>query len=120
MAQYQHLPIYKVTYDLLLLVTKYSATFTQTYKYTLGDKLRAEIIDMVVLVYKANSSTKYRVVFTQEILEKLQAVELMLRLAKDLRQLSVDQFAEIVVLTDNLGRQAQGWFRSSSLLVESE
>ena len=40
MAQYQHLPIYKTTYELLQLVTRATSSFPKAYKYSLGDKLR--------------------------------------------------------------------------------
>ena len=40
MAQYQHLPIYKATYDLLTRVTQATAGFSKAYKYSLGDRLR--------------------------------------------------------------------------------
>ena len=40
MAQYQHLPIYKATYDLLARVTQATAGFSKAYKYSLGDRLR--------------------------------------------------------------------------------
>lgn len=56
MAQYQHLPIYKATYELLRLVTHATSNFPKAYKYSLGDKLRAEVVEMVVFIFKANSS----------------------------------------------------------------
>ena len=56
MAQYQHLPIYKATYDLLARVTQVTAGFSKAYKHSLGDRLRDEVVDMVVFIFKANSS----------------------------------------------------------------
>lgn len=120
MAQYQHLPIYKTTYDLLLKVAQVTASFPKAYKYSMGDKLRSEITEMVVYIFKANSSRAERAKHASEVLERLQVVELMLRLSKDLRLLTVKQFAEIVLLSDSLGRQAQGWVKSSALLAESK
>jgi hypothetical protein len=55
MAQYKHLPIYKTTYELLTLVTRKTKDFPRDFKYSLGDKIRGECIDLVVLIYKANS-----------------------------------------------------------------
>jgi len=56
MAQYTHLPIYKTTYELLNLITKKTKTFPRDFKYSLGDKIRNECIDLVVFIYKANST----------------------------------------------------------------
>lgn len=120
MAQYQHLPIYKTTYELLVGITQATANFPKAYKYSLGDKLRAEVLEMVVFIFKANSSRTERAANASLFLERLQVVELMLRLSKDLRLMTVKQFAEIVSLSDSLGRQAQGWVKSSALLADSK
>ena len=55
MAQYKHLPIYKTTYELLEAVTQKTRHFPKEFKYTLGDKIRTECIELVVFIYKANS-----------------------------------------------------------------
>jgi len=112
MAQYQHLPIYKVTYELLSLVTKRTKEFPRDFKFSLGDKIRNECIDLVIFIYKANS-TKDKVEHLNKILERVQVIELMLRLSKDLNLLSVKAFSEIIVLTDSISRQAQGWVSKS-------
>ena len=112
MARYKHLPIYKTTYELLELVTRKTKNFSKDFKYSLGDKIRTECIELVVFIYKANS-TNNRQQFLQQILEKIQVIELMLRLSKDLRLFNVDSFSETVVLTDSLARQTQGWLKHS-------
>ena len=117
MAQYQHLPIYKTTYQLLEAVTRKTKDYPRDFKYSLGDKIRNECIELVVFIYRANSS-KQRQEFIQNILDRVQVVELMLRLSKDLRLLSVDSFSEIVTLTDSLARQAQGWINHTNLRAE--
>ena len=61
MAQYQHLPIYKATYELLTKITHATSNFPKAYKYSLGDKLRAEVVEMVVFVFRANSARIERV-----------------------------------------------------------
>jgi len=51
MAPYKHLPIYKATYDLLQKVTFYTRNFPRDFKYTLGDRLREEVINLVIYVF---------------------------------------------------------------------
>lgn len=116
MAQYKHLPIYKTTYELLEIVTRKTKDFPRDFKYSLGDKIRNECIELVVFIYKANSLRQQREEYLQQILERVQVIELMLRLAKDLRLFNVTAFSEIVLLTDSLARQAQGWITHSSSL----
>ncbi len=56
MAQYQHLPIYKQTYDILLRTMTATKEFPREYKYTLGQKIKDELIELVVMIYRANSA----------------------------------------------------------------
>ena len=119
MSQYKHLPIYRDTYRLLEVVTRHSRGFPKDMKYTMGEKLRGEVVELVVSIFKANSTKGLlRAEHAGKILERVQVVELMLRLCKDMRMLSVKQFSEAVELTDSVGRQAQGWSKSA-LLAES-
>lgn len=111
MAQYKHLPIYKLTYDLLLQVMQVTKGFPKDFKYTLGEKLKNEMTELVVLIYRANSESD-RAQTIQKILERIQVAELMIRLAKDLRILSVKHYASLVQMTDSLAKQAQGWLKS--------
>lgn len=113
MAQYKHLPIYKATYELLEKVTRKTKDFPRDFKYSLGDKIRNECIELVIFIYKANSMRDQRADNLQQILERVQVIELMLRLAKDLRLFNVESFSEIVFLTDSVARQAQGWINAS-------
>lgn len=83
--------------------------YKTAFKYSLGDKIRNECIELVVFIYKANSLKEQRVDHLRQILERVQAIELMLRLSKDLHLFNVDSFSEIVTLTDSIARQAQGW-----------
>lgn len=116
MAQYKHLPIYKTTYELLEMVTRKTKDFPRDFKYSLGDKIRNECIELVIFIYKANTIKNKRGENLQQILERVQVIELMLRLAKDLRLFNITAFSEIVLLTDSLARQAQGWINHTANL----
>ncbi len=56
MARYQHLPIYKLSYELLARVMAVTKEYPRDHKFTLGQKIRDEIISLIVLIYRANSS----------------------------------------------------------------
>ncbi len=112
MAQYQHLPIYKGTYDLLLRIVIATKDFPREHKYTLGQKLRDEVLELIVFIYRANSVPN-RAVHIATIIERIQVVEVMIRLAHDLRVLTRGHYAGLAEMTDSLARQAQGWLKSS-------
>jgi hypothetical protein len=111
MARYKHLPIYKCTYDLLQKVTFYTRNFPRDFKYTLGDKLRGEVIDLVIYVYRANSSAD-KSIHLSSLQERLLVVDLMLRLSHDLKLLDVKAYSICVELTNNLQKQSNAWAKS--------
>ena len=112
MAQYKHLPIYKGTYDLLLRIMIATKDFPREYKYTLGQKLKDEVLDLILYIYRANS-TEERQPYIAAILERIQVVEVMLRLSHDMRLLTRGHYAGLSEMTDSLARQAQGWYKSA-------
>lgn len=87
--------------------------FPREYKFTLGQKIKDEVIEMVVLIYRANS-TENKAPVIEIFLERLQVVELLVRLCQDLRVMSTKSYASIIEMTESLGKQAQGWKKSAA------
>lgn len=112
MAQYQHLPIYKQTYDILLRTMVATKDFPREYKFTLGQKIKDELIELVILIYRANSAIDKKQ-HIESILERVQAIQLLMRLSHDMKILSRRHYAALSEMTDSLGKQAQGWLKSS-------
>lgn len=107
------LPIYKVTYDLLTAVTPLTANMPRNHKGTIGKKLSEECMELVVMIYRANSA-RDKAPHLQMLLERMQVVELLLRLSRDLRLISTGQYAGAISLTDTIGKQANGWRKHSA------
>ena len=112
MAQYKHLPIYHLTYEILQRVVKATKEFPRDFKFTLGQKMKDEVIEMVVLIYRANS-TENKSTVIESLLERLQVLELLVRLCHDFKIMSTKHYASIVEMTESLGKQAQGWKKAS-------
>ena len=55
MALYSDLPVYKSTYDLLLAIFRFTKDFGKEYKYTVGESLKKETIE---LRWKATETKK--------------------------------------------------------------
>ena len=119
MAQYRHLPIYRLTYELLQRVVDVTKEFPREYKFTLGQKLKDEVIEMVVLIYRANS-TEDKVPVIETFLERLQVVELLVRLCRDMRIMSTKLYASVIEKTESLGKQAQGWKKARAAFRPSK
>ncbi len=91
MAQYEELPVYKATYDLLVEIFSFTKNFTKEYKYTVGEKLKNETIELITLIYRANSKQDKFFVL-QEAREYIEVIRLLIRLMKDLQQISLKKF----------------------------
>jgi len=112
MAQYTHLPIYKTSYDLLYRIMHATKQFPREYKYTLGQELKQEAMGLILHIYRANSYAD-RASHISMLLERVQIVEVLMRLSHDLRILPRKQYALLCELTDRVGRQASGWLKAS-------
>ncbi|MBQ8459552.1 four helix bundle protein [bacterium] len=117
MAQYNTLPIYKATYDVLLRVMHAVSHFPREYKYSLGEKIQNEIIELVIYIYKANS-TKNKVEFLTKMQEQIQLVYLLLRISHDMKLMPTQKYAGIVKMIDEVSCQAKGWLRVNEKLRE--
>lgn len=112
MATHTQLPIYKVAYDLLDVVTDLVKNMQRDFKRSIGEKITGECIEITVLVFRANV-TQDKAPHLLELLERLQVIELMIRLAMDKRLISKPAYAKAVELTTSIGKQANGWRRST-------
>ena len=55
MAQYNHLPIFQHTYKLTLEIYQTTRQFPREFKYTLGQRLKEMISDLLNCIVAANS-----------------------------------------------------------------
>ena len=50
MAKYDELLVYKARYDLLFEIFRYTKNFTEEYKYTIGESLKKETVELITLI----------------------------------------------------------------------
>ena len=112
MALHHQLPIYRLSYDLLSVAVEVTRNIPRDFKRLLGEKVREECVEMLVLIFRANIA-RNKTPHIEYLLERLQVVELLLRLCRDKRFISTGQYARAVEITDQIGRQATGWKRHS-------
>ena len=55
MKLHSDLPVYKATYDLLLAIFQFSKDFSKAYKYTVGESLKKEAINLIIGIFKATT-----------------------------------------------------------------
>lgn len=113
MAVTTTLPIYKVAYDLFREVTESTRNMPRDVKQSLGGRVRDETLEIVTLIFRANAALD-KVPHLNDLLERLEVVNLLLRLARDMHFIATKQYAAAIALTDQVGKQAGGWRKKQS------
>ena len=116
MKLHSDLPVYKSTYDLLLGIFEFTKSFSKEYKYTVGESLKKETIDLLILIYRVNTRQDKGVVL-EEAKERIEVIRLLIRLMKDLHQISIKSFVGINNTVEEVSKQLTGWHKSSPLAL---
>lgn len=110
MALYSNLPVYKLAYDLLIEIYNRTHFFSREHKYTLGEKLKTENLELLLAVYKANKSrAETRLVYIESARQNIEIVRLLLRVAKDLKVLAVKAFVLLNQKVEKVSIQLVQW-----------
>jgi hypothetical protein len=111
MSTYNHLQVYKTSYDLFLEIFKLTKNFSREYKFTIGQRLKDETLDLMTNIYRANvKQRKSRTI--QKARENIEVIRLLIRALKDLQEIGLKKFVRINVYIESVSRQLTGWQRS--------
>lgn len=113
MAAAKHLPVYKVAYDLFGVITGAVRNIPRDLKQIVGSRLANEAMAIVMLIFRANSAAN-KVPHLDELLERLEVINLLLRLAHDMQLIGIKPYAAAIALTDQVGKQVGGWRKHSA------
>lgn len=108
MAQYNHLPIFQLAYQLTLEIHQTVRQFSREYKYTLGQKLKEIISDLLDLIVAANSKED-KAEILEEARAKLEQFRIHLRLACDLKILGLKKYEAFNRTLEEISKQLSGW-----------
>lgn len=119
MSQYNQLPVYKAAYDLLLEVFLTSQTMKRDYRYSLGEELKKEMMQMMICVYRANA-TRQKEKHIAQAREHIETVKLQIRLLHDLKQLPLRNMAKFTLQYESISKQLAAWHKSLNKNAENE
>ena len=115
MAQYSHLPIYNLAFDLLKELYQRVPKFSKQYKYFLGGRLVEYSVEIIQQIIETNNErdTRKRINLLKDLGEKIELLIIHLRIANELRQLGQQKsYLFLIEKAVNLSRQAEGWRKS--------
>ena len=112
MAQYNHLPIFQHTYKLTFEVYKTTHQFPREYKYTLGQRLKEMISDLLNFIISANSKENKSETIENAML-KLEQLRIHLRLAYDLRVFKLKRYEYLNRTIEEISKELSGWLKWS-------
>ena len=116
MATYDQLPVYKATYDLLLNVFQICQNMERDIKFTIGEKLKNEIIELQINVFRANCRED-KCALLGSARENAEIVRLLLRLLNDMKQMKLEKFVDLNALLESISKQLTYWQKSAKQQV---
>jgi 23S rRNA-intervening sequence protein len=103
-------------YELNLWLIQKVENFPRSYRFSVGDRLVQSVLDLLLrLVDAAYSRDKGRIL--TEVNAMLSRMRFLLRLAKDLRLLTIDSYGHAAERVEEIGRMVGGW-RKASMAAE--
>lgn len=108
MALYSELPVYKAAYGLMLRLVSMSVSWQRDYRYTLGQEVKQELVDLLVLIYRVNS-TREKGDVLREAREVMERVKIRVRLLRDLRQIGERPYALLADEMGSISKQLAAW-----------
>ncbi len=108
MGLHSELPVYKACYDLLLEIFRFVKGFSREYKFTVGESLKKQTVDLLTLIFRANSRKDKEQVL-QEARESIEVIRLFIRLMKDMQQISLKNFVHVNKKVEDVSKQLTGW-----------
>lgn len=113
MALFYELPVYKASYDLLMEIFELVKHFSREYKYTVGEKLKNETLEMIMNIYRSNTRQQKKDTL-QKAREHLEVVRLLMRLTKDMKQININSFIDVSKKIEDISKQLTAWQKSSN------
>ena len=112
MALHTELPVYKDTYQLILKIFEITKEFSKEYKYTLGQDMKRDALQLIRSIYRANKH-KNRAEHLEVFLDELELLKLEIRLCVDMKLLPIKKQAVLSELLERINKQVIGWRNSS-------
>lgn len=109
--EHHDLQIYRSTYGLLETIAHTVKQMRRDFKFTLGEKLNDNGIECILLISKANQtkSSNSRVKYLTRIIDRFETIQILTRLSKDLKIITIKHYSKIIEEVDDCLSQSKKW-----------
>jgi hypothetical protein len=108
MSRYEHLPLFKKTYEFNLYFVRLSRGFPKDFKYGMAAEIRElclKIIDNIVLANNNVNKAEY----LENILSVIERIKVKIRLLKDLKVIKTCSYKYSFEILIDLSKQTTAW-----------
>jgi len=116
MATYDNLPVYKTSYDLFLELFRACQNMERDYKFTIGENLKKEVIELIKNVYRANSRHEKSEPLAAGR-ENAEVIRLLLRILRDLKQVKTETLVSLNEKLESISKQLAAWQKKGGTSV---
>lgn len=109
MARFDELPVYKQTYDFLLILYRDMSGLPRDLKFTILQDIKRESIGIMEQIYKANAS-RDKLPYIDEAKRLLLGVKIKIRILNDLHSISNKLFSQLASITESISKQLTMWY----------
>lgn len=114
MAEYDHLPVYKASYDLLQHVYRDRSlgSAPRDIKFTLIETLKKDILDILVSIYKAHYSVgddDNKILHIRHCRELIPGIRARFRILYDLHIMNSHLFQNLSLEVESISKQLGAW-----------
>jgi hypothetical protein len=115
MAIHTDLPIYRTGVQLMSLAVDAQMHMPRGIKRSMGDKIADHCVEMLNLMALANATKAIeRAAYIRQLLARQRAVQVLLRVCFDRRDISLGLWSKATQLLDSIGKQANGWIKKTT------
>ena len=99
-------------YDFVLWLLPKVENFPKAHRFTVGERLTTHGLDLLTSLVEAAYSREKAGLLDQAI-RKVNSTRLLLRMAKDLKLMSIDAYGFSAEKLDEIGRMVGGWSKAA-------
>jgi len=102
--------IFQKTYDLILWIFPMINRFPKKQRFVLGQQIENELLEIIKDIILANNE-RNKTEILKRISVRLDTLRILIRLAKDLKFLSIKQYGNAAVKINEIGKLLSGWMK---------